>query len=59
MLNQDLSYGEILAGRPAAWLVKIIFFVMHAITKFQKRPHIEIQTNFQNMFGFYDSFNGL
>ena len=46
-VNQDFSNGEILADRPGAWLV--IFFYMHAITKFQKGPHIEIQNNFQNM----------
>ena len=26
-LYQDLSYGEILTGRPEAWLVKKIFFI--------------------------------
>ena len=25
--NQDWSYGEVLAGRPRAWLVKKIFFI--------------------------------
>ena len=40
-----------------AWEEKILY--EHAITKFQKGPHIEIQNNFQNMFNFYDSFNGL
>ena len=59
LVDQDLSYGDILAGRPEAWLVTQMFFYMHAITKFQKGPHIEIQNNFQNMFCFYDSFNGL
>ena len=57
-LDQGLSYGEILAGRPEAWLVKQIV-LMHAITKFQKGPHIEIQNNFHNMFRFYDIFNGI
>ena len=42
-IHQDLSYGEILAGRPGACLV----------TKLQKGPYIEIQNNFQNMFHFY------
>ena len=35
-LDQDLSYGAILAGRPGAWLVKKIFFYMHAIKKVKK-----------------------
>ena len=26
-LDRDLSYGEILAGQPGAWLVKKIFFI--------------------------------
>ena len=26
-IYQDLSYGEILAGRPGAWLVKKIIFI--------------------------------
>ena len=26
-VDQDLSYGEILAGRPGAWLVKKIYFI--------------------------------
>ena len=30
-IDQDLSYGEILAGRPGAWVVN--FFYMHAIKK--------------------------
>ena len=25
-INQDLSYGEIMAGRPGAWLVKKKYF---------------------------------
>ena len=57
-LDQDLSFDEILAGRPGAWLVFKKNY-MHAITEFQKIPHIEIQNNFQSMFHFYDSFNGL
>ena len=44
-------------GQPGAWLVKKNVF-MHAITKFHKGPHIEIQHDFQNMFCFYDSLNG-
>ena len=35
-IYQDLSYGEILAGRPGAWLVKKNIFHMHAITKLKK-----------------------
>ena len=38
---QDLSYDESLTGQPGAWLVKKKLFYMHAITKLQKRPHIE------------------
>ena len=40
-------------GRPTWSLAfeKNIFY-MHAITKFQKGPHIEIQNNFKNMFHF-------
>ena len=55
---QDLSYGEILAGQPGAWLVKKMFY-MQAIKKFQKGPYIEIQNNSQSMLCFYDSLNGL
>ena len=33
-VNRDLSYGEILARQPAAWLVK--FFFMNAIKKVKK-----------------------
>ena len=58
-INQDLSYGEILTGRPEAWLVKTNILFMHAITKFQKERQIEVQNNFQDMLGFYDIFNGL
>ena len=54
-LNQDLGYDESLSGQPRAWFVK----KMHAITKLQKRLHIEIQNDFQNMFRFYDSLYGL
>ena len=56
--DQDLSYGEIFAGQPAAWLLKIksCYACNHKISK---RPYIENQNNFQNMFHFYDSFNGL
>ena len=57
-INQDLSYGEILVGRPGAWLVKEIFY-MHAIKKVKKRTYVEIQNDFQNMFTFYDSLYGL
>ena len=32
---------------------------MHAITKLQNVPRIEIQNYFQNMFRFYDSLYGL
>ena len=55
-LNQDLSYGEILAGRPGAWLVKKIYFHMHAIKKVKKGTYIEIKNNFQNMFRFMIAF---
>ena len=58
-LYQDLSYGEILAGRPGAWLVKKIISNMHAIKKVKKGTHVEIQNDFQNMFNFYDSLYGL
>ena len=34
-------------------------FYMHAITKFQKGPHIEIQIEFQTMFPFNDSLYSL
>ena len=59
VLYRDLSYGEILSGRPGAWLVKKIFFCMHAIKKVKKGIYIEIQNDFQNMFKFYDSLYGL
>ena len=39
-LDRDLSYGEILAGRPGAWPVKKIFFYMHAIKKVKKETYI-------------------
>ena len=55
ILNRNLSYREILAGRPGAWLVKKIFFYMHAIKKVKKGTYIEIQNDFQNMFKFYVS----
>ena len=54
-IDQDLSYGEILAGRPGAWLV----FYMHAIKKVKKGIYVEIQNDFQNVFEFYDSLYGL
>ena len=51
-------YGEILASQPGAWLVKKICLIcMQSQNK--KGPHIKIQQKFQNMFRFYDSFNGL
>ena len=52
-LDQDLIDGEFLAGQPGAWLVKNNCFIC------MQGPHIKIQNNFQNMFCFYDSFNGL
>ena len=58
-IYQDLSYGEILAGRPRAWLVKKHIFRMHAIKKVKKGTYIEIQNDFQNIFKFYDSLYGL
>ena len=58
-LDQDFIYGEILAGRPGAWLVKKKMFYMLAITKCKKRPHNEIKNYFQKMFHFYDSLYGL
>ena len=58
-INQDLSYDDSLSDGPGAWLVKKIFFYMHAITKLKKRPHIEIQNGFQNKFCFYYSLHGL
>ena len=58
-IYRDLSYGEILAGRPGAWLVKHYFFYMHAIKKVKKGTYIEIQNDFQNMFKFSNSLYGL
>ena len=52
-IHQDLSHGELFAGQPGVWLVKKIYFI------FKKEPKIDIQNNFQNMFCFYDSPNGL
>ena len=56
VLDQDLNYGEILAGQPGA-CEKNMFIGMQS-QNFKKKPHIEIQTNSQNVFLFYDSFNG-
>ena len=58
ILNQDLSYGEILANRPGAWLMNF-FKTTHAIKKVKKQTYVEIQNDFQNMFNFYDSLWGL
>ena len=58
-LNQDLSYGEILANRPGAWLVKKKKSYMHAIKKVKDETYIEIQNDFQSMFKFYNSLYGL
>ena len=58
-IHQDLSYGEILADRPGAWLVKKIYFYMHSIKKVKKGTYVEIQNYFQSMFSFYDSIYGL
>ena len=58
ILYKDLSYGEILAGQPGAWLVKF-FFYMHAIKKVKKGIYVEIHNDLQNMFKFFDSFYGL
>ena len=55
-LHQDLSYGEILASRPKAWLVKKNIFNMHAIKKVKKGTYVEIQNDFQNMFIFMIAF---
>ena len=35
-LYRDLSYGEILAGRPGAWLVKKIYFICMQSKKLKK-----------------------
>ena len=59
LLYQDLSFGEIFAGRPEAWLVKKIFLLCMQSQNFKIGPHIEIQNKFQHMFRFYDNFNGL
>ena len=48
-IDNDLSYGEILAGRPGAWLVKQICFICMQSKK-SKGTHVEIQIDFQNMF---------
>ena len=57
-LHQDLSYGEILAGQPEAWLLKKKKKKFYACNhKISKGLHTEIQNNFQNMFRFYDSFS--
>ena len=34
-LHQDLSYDEILAGRPGAWLVKKICFICMQLQNFK------------------------
>ena len=56
LLNQDLSYGDILAGRPGAWLVEKTFFICRQV---KKGTYVEIQNDFQNMFKFYYSLFGL
>ena len=43
-IYQDLSYGEILAGGPGAWLVKKIYFI--CIKKIIKGTYVEIQNDF-------------
>ena len=43
-LNQDLSYGDILAGRPGAWLLKTNIFYMHAIKKVLKKHMLKFKT---------------
>ena len=52
-LDQDVSY-DIKFDWPT-WSFACEFFYMHAITKLKKRPHIEIQIVFQNIFHFDDS----
>ena len=59
MINPDLSYDEILAGRPGAWLVKKKNLYACNNKKNYKRTYIEIKNDFQNMFKFYDSLYGL
>ena len=49
LLYRDLSYGEILVGRPGAWLVKKIFFICMQSQNFKKDLILK----------FFDSFNGL
>ena len=55
LIYQDLSYGEILASRPGAWLVKKTCFICMQSKQFKKGTYVEIQNDFQNIFNFYDS----
>ena len=50
----NTSSDEILSAQPGNFFVKEVFFDMHKMT--EKRNHIEIQKNFQNMFCFLISF---
>ena len=43
-IYQDLSYGEILAGQPEAWLVKKIFFVCMQSQNFKKNLILKFKT---------------
>ena len=52
-IYQDLSYGEILTGRPGAWLVKIICY-MHTIIKFKHVLEIILNFNITSLFNFFD-----
>ena len=42
-INQDLSYGEILPGRPGAWLVKKIFFICMQSKKLKKEIRLKFK----------------
>ena len=42
-LNQDLSYVEILAGRPGAWLVKKIFFICMQSKKLKRKLKLKFK----------------
>ena len=47
-----MSYGEILAGRPGAWLVKKNIFYMHEIKKVKKELRLKFKLISRTCFNF-------
>ena len=56
LIYRDLSYGEILAGRPVAWLVKKIFFICMQSQNLKKDLALKFKIISRTSFAFIIAF---